>query len=88
MITLSTSKPVSPFGRDLKGTFAALQSLLRTKAINFTLRLATIPFRLRRNIIDLIRGALGWTWLLCPRVYDSCLFQVGTENLPTLQTKN
>ena len=58
MITLSTSKPVSPFGRDLKGTFAALQSLLRTKAINFTLRLATIPFMLRRNIIDLIRGAL------------------------------
>ncbi len=58
MITLSTSKPVSPFGRGLKGTFAALQSLLRTKAINFTLRLATIPFRSRRNIIDLIRGAL------------------------------
>ena len=58
MITLSTGKPVSPFGRDLKGTFAALQSLLRTKAINFTLRLATIPFRSRRNIIDLIRGAL------------------------------
>jgi D-glycerate 3-kinase len=59
MITLSTSKPVSPFGRDLKGTFAALQSLLRTKAIDFTLRLATIPFRSRRNNIDLIRGALG-----------------------------
>jgi hypothetical protein len=59
MITLSTSKPVSPFGRDLKGTFAALQSLLRTKAINFTLRLATIPFRSRRNNIDLIRGALA-----------------------------
>ena len=59
MITLSTSKPVSPFGRDLKGTFAALQSLLRTKAINFTLRLATIPFRSRRNIIDLIRGTLA-----------------------------
>ena len=58
MITLSTSKPVSPFGRDLKGTFAALQSLLRTKAINFTLRLATALFRSRRNIIDLIRGAL------------------------------
>ena len=58
MITPSRSKPVSPFGRDLKCTFAALQSLLRTKAINFTLRLATIPFRSRRNIIDLIRGAL------------------------------
>ena len=58
MITLSTSKPVSPFGRDLKGTFATLQSLLRTMAINFTLRLATIPFRSRRNIIDLIRGTL------------------------------
>ena len=55
---LITGQPVSPFGRDLKGTFAALQSLLRTKAINFTLRLATIPFRSRRNIIDLIRGAL------------------------------
>ena len=51
MITLSPSKPVSPFGRDLKRTFAALQSLLRTKAINFTLRLATTPFRSRRNII-------------------------------------
>ena len=59
MITLSTSKPVSPFGRDLKGTFSALQSLLRTKAINFNLRLATIPFRSRRNNIDLIRGTLA-----------------------------
>ena len=59
MITLSTSKPVSPFGRDLKGTFAALQSLLKTKAINFTLRLATTPFRSRRNIINLIRGILA-----------------------------
>ena len=58
MITLSTIKPVSPFGLDLKGIFAALQRLLRTKAINFTLRLATIPFRSRRNIIDLIRGAI------------------------------
>ena len=58
MITLSTSKPVSTFERDLKGTFAALHSLLRTKAINFTLHLATIPFRSRRNNIDLIRGTL------------------------------
>jgi len=59
MITLSTSKPVSPYGRDLKGTFAALQSLLRTMAINCTLRLTTAPFRARRNNIDLIRGALA-----------------------------
>ncbi|GMR01035.1 MAG: hypothetical protein BMS9Abin19_0382 [Gammaproteobacteria bacterium] len=50
-----------------QGTSAALQNLLRTMAINFTLRLATVPFRSRRSIIYLIRGALV-------KFRQSCLF--------------
>lgn len=44
----------------LKRTFAALQLLLRTKAINGELRLATARFRLRRGTINLIIGSLVW----------------------------
>lgn len=42
----------------LTALFAALQSLLRTMAINITLCLASAPFRSRRSIIELIRGVL------------------------------
>ena len=70
----SNNTSLSPFGRDMKGIFTVLQSLLMTKATNFTLRLAIclrlpatryrlqpcsrVPYSSRRNIIDLFIGAL------------------------------
>jgi hypothetical protein len=49
--------PVGPKGRGLKHASAAVQFLLRTKAINSKLRLAPACFRSRRDAIDLFRGS-------------------------------
>ena len=41
-----------------EGYIYCVAKLVKDQAINFTLRLVTVPFRSRRNIIDLIRGSL------------------------------
>ena len=53
MITQSMDSPVSPKGLDLKHASAAVQLLLRTKAINFELHLAPACFRSSRDAIYL-----------------------------------
>ena len=58
MITQSMGLPVSPKGRGLKHASAALQFLLRTKAINRKLLLAPACFRSRRDAIYLFRGSV------------------------------
>ena len=58
MITQSMGSPVNPKGRSLKHASAAVQFLLRAKAINSKLRLAPARFRSRRDAIDLFRGFL------------------------------
>ncbi|WP_444957340.1 hypothetical protein [Microbulbifer sp. ZKSA002] len=52
------NRSVSPEGRALKATAAALQLLQRATAIRGELRLTSAAFKTRRGITELFRGSL------------------------------